>query len=291
MDRKGILLAGGKGTRFSPVTNAISKHLLPIFDKPMIYYSLSTLMLAGIKEILIISTHRDIPLLKNLLGDGSSWGIKLFYKIQDSPDGIAQSFIIAEDFLDDSPCVLILGDNFFYGDGLKKKLKNINNRLSGATIFGCRVKDPERYGVIELDNEDKIISLIEKPKNPISEIAITGLYFFDENATKYAKTLSPSERGELEITDLIDIYLENDMLFLEKLGRGYAWLDAGTPESLLEASQFVQTLEHRQYLKISCPEEISFKNGWISKERVLENIKNMNNKSYQKYIMEILYNS
>ena len=287
-NRKGIILAGGKGTRFYPVTNGISKHFLPIFDKPMIYYSLSTLMMADVREILLISTERDLETFKTLLGDGSKFGIKLEYIIQDSPDGIAQAFILAEDFLNGSPSVLILGDNFFYGDSLQKKLMHVSNKSNGATIFGCRVKDPERYGIAELDLEGNLISIKEKPKEYISDFAITGIYFYDENAPKYAKELKPSPRGELEITDLNEIYLKMKKLSLEKLGRGFAWLDAGTPDSLIEASQFVQTIEHRQGLRICCPEEIALNKKWISKEKISNTLISYDNSEYVKYILNLI---
>ena len=288
--RKGIILAGGLGTRFFPVTNGLSKHLLPIFDKPMIYYSLSTLMLANIRDILLISTSRDIPIFNELLGNGDNWGLKINYLVQESPDGIAQALIISEEYLAGSPCVLILGDNFFYGDGLQQRLLKISRKNNGATIFCCKVKDPERYGVAELDLNGKVTNLIEKPNIVNSNYAIAGLYFYDENASKYAKELLPSQRGELEITDLNKIYLEKGNLFLEKLGRGYAWLDAGTPDSLLEACQFVQTIEHRQGVKICCPEEIAYKKGWLSKEKIISTLKQYKNSSYIKYIYEVLEN-
>ena len=286
-NRKGIILAGGMGTRFFPVTSGISKHFLPIFDKPMIYYSLSTLMMADIREILLITTPRDLNIFKTLLGDGSHLGLKLEYVIQESPDGIAQAFILGEDFLYASPSVLILGDNFFYGDGLQKKLLKVSNKRDGATIFGCRVKDPERYGIAELDNEGNIISLKEKPKEYVSDFAITGIYFYDENAPKFARKLKPSARGELEITDLNEMYLRMNKLTLEKLGRGYTWLDAGTPDSLLEAAQFVQTIEHRQGLKICCPEEIAFNKKWVSKKEILDSLSLYKNAEYVKYIINL----
>ncbi len=286
--RKGIILAGGLGTRFAPVSVGISKHLIPIFDKPMIYYSLSTLMLADVREILLISTERDIQIFKNLLGDGSSWGIQIDYVTQEAPKGIAQAFLLAENFVDNSPSVLILGDNFFYGDGLKQKLLKVSKNINGATIFGYRVKDPERYGIAEYDENGKVINIIEKPKKFISDIAVTGIYFYDNKACEYAKQLKPSKRGEFEITDLNKIYLEKEELYIEKMGRGYAWLDAGTPDSLLEASQFVQTIEHRQGLKICCPEEIAFKKSWVSKETILKSLENYKNAEYAQYINNLL---
>ena len=286
--RKGIILAGGLGTRFSPITLGISKHLIPIFDKPMIYYSLSTLMMADIREILLISTERDLSIFKNLLGDGSSWGLEIEYLIQENPKGIAQAFLLAENFLQGSPSALILGDNFFFGDGLQTKLLKVSKIEKGATIFGYQVKDPERYGIAKYDKKGNVIKLIEKPKEYISDIAITGIYFYDKNVCEYAKQLKPSKRGEFEITDLNNIYLEMNQLYLERMGRGYAWLDAGTPDSLLEASQFVQTIEHRQGLKICCPEELAFKKGWISKEKIINSLKKYKNSDYAKYVFNIL---
>ena len=283
--RKGIILAD-IGTRFAPVSVGISKHLIPIFDKPMIYYSLSTLMLADVREILLISTERDIQIFKNLLGDGS--GIQIDYITQNAPKGIAQAFLLAENFVGNSPSVLILGDNFFYGDGLQQKLLKVSKNINGATIFGYRVKDPERYGIAEYDENGKVINIIEKPKKFISDIAVTGIYFYDNKACEYAKQLKPSKRGEFEITDLNKIYLEKEELYIEKMGRGYAWLDAGTPDSLLEASQFVQTIEHRQGLKICCPEEIAFKKSWVSKETILKSLENYKNAEYAQYINNLL---
>ena len=286
--RKGIILAGGLGSRFFPVTNSISKHLLPIYDKPMIFYSLSTLMLADVREILIITTARDEKIFKNLLGDGSNYGINFEYLIQESPDGIPQAFILAEDFLNGSPSLLILGDNFFYGDGLQKKLLNITKDTNNTTIFGYRVRNPEDYGVIEFDPSGNIITFHEKPKNFISDIAITGIYFFDENAPKFSKELKFSSRGELEITDLNKIYLKQKKLKLEILGRGFTWLDAGTPDNLIEAAHFVQTIEHRQGFKICCPEEIAFNKKWLSKEDILKKIESNKNTDYYKYIVNLL---
>ena len=288
MDRKGIILAGGSATRLYPLTNVISKHLLAVFDKPMIYYSITTLMLADIREILLISSPRDIELFKKLLGDGSKWGISLSYAIQESPDGLAQSLLIAKNFLNGSPSVLILGDNFFYGDGLQKKLLDANNRKNGATIFGYRVNDPERYGIIEVNKKGKVKELIEKPINPPSNLAITGIYFYDSNAPIFAEEITPSERGELEITDLNNIYLDRDELYVEILGRGYAWLDLGTHESLLEANQFVQTIEHRQGRKIACPEEIAFRKKWINQDSMYDQANSMLKNSYGKYLLQIM---
>ena len=285
--RKGIILAGGKGTRLFPVTAGVSKHFLPIYDKPMIYYSLSILIMSDIREILLISTNRDKNSFQNLLGDGSRFGVSIKYKIQDSPNGIAEALILAENFLQQSPSILILGDNFFYGDGLQQKLLKVSRNEKGATIFGYKVKDPGRYGIVEYDNEGKVIKITEKPKQYLSDIAVTGIYFYDNKASEYAKQLKPSKRGEFEITDLNNIYLERGELFLEKMGRGYAWLDAGTPDSLLETSQFVQTIEHRQGVKICCPEEIAFKKGWVSKEMILKSLKIYKNTDYAAYLKSI----
>ena len=288
--RKGIILAGGTGTRLYPATKVVSKQLLPVFDKPMIYYPLSTLMIAGIKEILIISTPNDTPRFKELLGDGSQWGIKLEYTIQPSPDGLAQALIIAEDFLNGSPSVLILGDNIFYGHSMEKKLASANSNIDGATIFAYRVHDPERYGVAEFDN-GKVKSLEEKPSNPKSNYAVTGLYFYDEHASTYAKSIKPSKRGELEITDLNKVYLNQGSLNLEHMSRGYTWLDTGTHESLVEASQFVQTIEKRQGIKIACPEEIAFNRDWIKSGDIIKLAKPMMKNSYGKYLMDIIRES
>jgi len=286
--RKGVILAGGKGTRLFPVTAGVSKHFLPIYDKPMIYYSLSILMMSDVREILLISTNRDKNSFQNLLGDGSRFGVSIKYKIQDSPNGIAEALILAENFLQQSPSILILGDNFFYGDGLQQKLLKVSRNEKGATIFGYKVKDPWRYGIVEYDNEGKVIKITEKPKKYLSDIAVTGIYFYDNKASEYAKQLKPSKRGEFEITDLNNIYLERGELSLEKMGRGYAWLDAGTPDSLLETSQFVQTIEHRQGVKICCPEEIAFKKGWVSKEMILKSLKIYKNTDYASYLNNIL---
>ena len=288
MKRKGIILAGGSGTRLYPVTQVVSKQLLPVFDKPMIYYPLTTLMLADVREVLLISTPQDIPLFKKLLSDGSQWGIDIQYAVQPSPDGLAQALTIAEDFLDGSPSVLILGDNIFYGDALHKKLMIANQRPQGATIFAYHVNDPERYGVAEFDKDGKVISLEEKPDQPKSNYAVTGLYFYDEHAPKYAKQIKPSHRGELEITDLNKIYLEKSQLSLERMSRGYAWLDTGTHESLLEAQQFVQIIERRQGLKIACPEEIAYRSNWIDKAQLETLAKPMLKNGYGKYLMQVI---
>lgn len=287
---KGIILAGGSGTRLYPLTMTTSKQLLPIYDKPMIYYPLSTLMLAGIREILIISTPRDLPEFQKLLGDGSRFGISLEYKTQPSPDGLAQAFLIGEEFIAGSGCIMILGDNIFYGNGLSNLLENAITENKGATVFGYYVDNPERFGVVEFDADGKAVSIEEKPEQPKSHYAITGIYIYDGKVVEYAKSLQPSPRGELEITDLNKIYLSDGTLEVKVLGRGFAWLDTGTTESLLEAGDFMCLLEKRQGIKISVPEEIAYKRGWITKEDLLEQINLYGKSSYGRYLKKILEN-
>lgn len=286
---KGIILAGGSGTRLYPLTMITSKQLLPVYDKPMIYYPLSTLMLAGIKDILIISTPHDLPNFKRLLGDGSELGVKLSYKEQPSPDGLAQAFILGEDFIGDNSCAMVLGDNIFYGNGFTSMLKEaMENAKNGkASIFGYYVNDPERFGIVEFDESGKVISVEEKPKNPKSNYCITGLYFYDKRVVEYAKKVKPSERGELEITDLNRMYLEDETLNVQLLGRGYAWLDTGTMDSLVEAADYVQMIEKRQGIKISAPEEIAFINKWIDKETILKSAERYGKSPYGEHLRRV----
>ena len=288
MNTKGIILAGGSGTRLYPITKGVSKQLLPIYDKPMIYYPISVLMLAGIQDILIITTPEDKESFERLLGDGSQFGVRLQYAIQPSPDGLAQAFIIGEDFIGDSNVCLVLGDNIFYGQGFTPMLKQAVARAKGATVFGYQVKDPERFGVVEFDEQKRAISLEEKPTQPKSNFAVTGLYFYDNDVIQIAKEVKPSERGELEITTVNQMYLERGDLSVELLGRGFAWLDTGTHASLLEAAQFVETLEKRQGYKVACLEEIAFNQGWLSKEQVLKIGQSMSKNDYGQYLISLV---
>jgi glucose-1-phosphate thymidylyltransferase len=287
-ERKGIILAGGTGSRLYPITKAVSKQLLPVYDKPMIFYPVSILMQAGIKEILIISTPHDLPLYKRLLGEGSQYGVNFSYAEQPRPEGLAQAFIIGKDFLNGSPACLILGDNLFYGHGIEEMLKTANQQKEGATVFGYWVKHPQRYGVVEFNAEKKVISIEEKPKQPKSNYAVVGLYFFDANITKIAEQIKPSARGELEITDVNNFYLKQNLLNVELMGRGVAWLDTGTHESLIQAGNFIQTLEERQGLKVACLEEIAYNNGWIDKDLLRKNALELQSSDYGKYLLSLI---
>ena len=288
---RGIILAGGSGTRLYPLTISISKQLLPVHDKPMIYYPLSVLMLAGIRKVLIINTPHEQSMFMRLLGDGSQWGMDIQYAVQPSPDGLAQAFLIGREFIDGKPCALVLGDNIFYGHGLTELVQTAAKNTDGATVFGYYVRDPERYGVAEFDASGKVLSIEEKPSAPKSHYAVTGLYFYDERVCDFAAALKPSPRGELEITDLNRVYLEHDALKVQKLGRGFAWLDTGTHESLLQAGAFVHTIEERQGLKVACPEEIAFQNGWISAEQLRSLAQPLAKNSYGTYLLGLLDSS
>ncbi len=286
-NRKGIILAGGSGTRLFPITEGVSKQLLPIYDKPMIYYPLSVLMLGGIRDICIITTPQDQAQFQRTLGDGSQWGVSLSYLVQPSPDGLAQAYIIAEDFLDGSPSAMVLGDNIFFGHGLPELLGTADKSGQAATVFGYHVKDPQRYGVVDFDDDDRVRSIIEKPQNPPSNYAVTGLYFLDGTAPERARSVTPSARGELEITSLLELYLAEDQLNLMRMGRGYAWLDTGTHASLLDAGNFVRTLQDRQGLQTGCPEEIGFQKGWISREDLINRAEALSKNGYGEYLANL----
>ena len=288
MTTKGIILAGGTGSRLLPMTAVVSKQLLPIYDKPMIFYPLSTLMMGGVRDILLISTSEDIPRFKNLLGDGQKWGLSIEYAVQDSPDGIAQAFIIGEDFIGDDNCILILGDNLFFGNELQGILKDAIKELKGATIFGYPVSDPERYGVVEFEDQSTVISIEEKPVNPKSRYAVTGLYLYDNKVVNIAKIISPSMRGELEITSINEVYLKTRELHLKVFGRGMTWLDTGTAASLMEAGEFVKVIQSRQGFLIACPEEISWRNGWIDSIQLIELAKAYGNSDYKNYLLNLI---
>ncbi|WNJ71673.1 glucose-1-phosphate thymidylyltransferase RfbA [Vibrio vulnificus] len=286
--RKGIILAGGSGTRLYPLTTVVSKQLMPVYDKPMVYYPLATLMQAGIKEILVISTPAELPRFESLLGDGSKFGVSISYKVQPSPDGLAQAFILAEEFLDGSACALVLGDNLFYGHNLTKSLQSVNKSTDEATIFGYHVANPKAYGVVEFDENNSVVSIEEKPQNPKSNYAVPGLYFFDADVVEVAKKVRPSARGELEITDVIQHYLDAGKLKVEIMGRGAAWLDTGTHDDLLSAANFIATVEKRQGLKINCPEEVAYRNGWLSREQLLDIAEPLRKSGYGEYLLKLL---
>ncbi len=288
INRKGIVLAGGSGTRLAPLTTAVSKQLMPVYDKPMIYYPLTTLMLAGLREVLIITTPQDQPAFERLLADGSAWGMEITYAVQPSPDGLAQAFLIGSKFLADSPAALVLGDNLFHGHELSLQLQSINNNAEGATVFAYPVRDPERYGVVEFDNEGRVLSLEEKPTKPLSRFAVTGLYFYDSSVVERARQVQPSARGELEITDLNRSYLEAGLLRVELMGRGMAWLDTGTPDSLHEAAAYIRTLEHRQGLKVGCPEEVAYRMGWIDAVQLEQLAQPLRKSGYGNYLLQVL---